>query len=150
MAEAVFASLASTHPLLGTIDSAGTGAYHIGASPDQRTLAVLAKNGVSEYLHAARQVRESDFYEFDYILGMDSQNVKDIKFRRGRLEHKRGAEGLAQVRLFGEYGGRRGAEEVEDPYYGGSKGFDINYEQMVRFSRAFLKTLEEDHQGTKL
>jgi low molecular weight phosphotyrosine protein phosphatase len=154
MAEAVFHSTAGpTHPLIGTVDSAGTGAYHIGSSPDQRTLAVLSKNGVTEYLHAARQVREADFYAFDYILGMDEDNVTNLKFVRSRIQHRKGNEGLAQVRLFGEYGSRlkKGrAEEVEDPYYGGQKGFDVCYEQMVRFSKALLETIENDGKGTKL
>jgi low molecular weight phosphotyrosine protein phosphatase len=153
MAEAVFRSSALTHPLIDIIDSAGTGAYHIGSSPDQRTLAVLTKNGVTDYLHAARQVRETDFYEFDYILGMDEENVTNLKFMRSRIQHRKGEDGLAQVRLFGEYGSKlkKGrAEEVEDPYYGGQKGFDTCFEQMVRFSKAFLETIENDQKVPEL
>lgn len=53
-------------------------------------------------------------------------------------------EGLGKVMLFGEFGGKGGRkEEVEDPYYGGDDGFDVAYEQAVRFSKAFLKKLEE-------
>jgi low molecular weight phosphotyrosine protein phosphatase len=41
--------------------------------------------------------------------------------------------------LFGEFSGKKKAEEVDDPYYGGRDGFEIAYEQCVRFSKNFLK-----------
>lgn len=41
--------------------------------------------------------------------------------------------------LFGEFGGKGKAEIVDDPYYGGRDGFEIAYEQIVRFSNNFLK-----------
>lgn len=41
--------------------------------------------------------------------------------------------------LFGEFGGKKRAEEVDDPYYGGRDGFEIAYEQIVRFSKNFLE-----------
>jgi low molecular weight phosphotyrosine protein phosphatase len=44
--------------------------------------------------------------------------------------------------LFGVWGGK-GKEEVDDPYYGGARGFDIAYEQVERFSKGFVKMLEE-------
>jgi low molecular weight phosphotyrosine protein phosphatase len=40
--------------------------------------------------------------------------------------------------LFGEFSGKKKAEIVDDPYYGGSEGFEIAYEQIVRFSNNFL------------
>jgi low molecular weight phosphotyrosine protein phosphatase len=46
--------------------------------------------------------------------------------------------------LFGEHSGKKKAEEVDDPYYGGRDGFDIAYEQCVRFSKNFLKDVFPD------
>jgi low molecular weight phosphotyrosine protein phosphatase len=154
MAEAVFRSITqqAPHSLIGLVDSAGTGAYHIGSSPDTRTIQVLDDHGINDYIHAARQVRESDFEDFDYIMGMDNENVSNLRFIKARIVHRRNGDetGLAQIRLFGEFGGRKGGrkgEEVDDPYYGGRDGFSICYEQMGRFSRAFLATLEEQEKN---
>lgn len=47
--------------------------------------------------------------------------------------------GKAKVMLFGEFSGRQRPEEINDPYYGARDGFDVAYEQCVRFSRNFLK-----------
>lgn len=141
MAEGVFRSLASTHPLIKNIDSCGTGAYHAGESPDPRTMRVLQSHGIKNYRHAARKVRSpQDFEEFDYILAMDGMNLEDLRglVRRAGL----GEEVEGKVRLFGEFGGR-GEEEVGDPYYGGGKGFEVAFEQVERFSRGLLKVVEE-------
>ena len=60
---------------------------------------------------------------------MDGENLKDLQ----RVHQKAG--GSAKVMLFGEYAGKKKAEVVEDPYYGGRDGFDIAYEQCMRFSK---------------
>jgi low molecular weight phosphotyrosine protein phosphatase len=158
MAEGVFRHITQNpnkpHPLIGYVDSAGTGAWHIGCSPDPRTTATLDSNGIDDYEHAARQVRESDFEEFQYILGMDNENVSNLKFMKNRIIHRRGGkeEGLAHVGLFGDYGGKRGSkgEEIDDPYYGSDNGFKKAYEQSQRFTNAFLKKIEEEDRNGKL
>lgn len=157
MAEAVFRHItqdpANPHPLIGHVDSAGTGAWHIGCNPDPRTTATLDARGIDEYQHAARQVRESDFEEFDYILGMDKENVSNLNFMKNRILHRRSGkeQGLAHVGLFGDYGGKHGnkGEEIDDPYYGGNNGFTKAYEQAERFTKAFLKMLQEKEDGRK-
>lgn len=140
MAEAVFRSLTSVDPPRVTIiDSAGTGAYHAGDSPDPRTMSTLEDNHILDYDHAARKVRNSDFTTFDYILAMDKENLHDLQRLRQRVLGKDGAtQGKGKVVLFGDFGGRQG-EEVVDPYYGARNGFEVAYEQMVRFSRGFIE-----------
>lgn len=154
MAEAVFRGVVQNppHPLIGWVDSAGTGAYHIGSSPDQRTLKTLSNHGTTDYVHAARQVRESDFEEFQYIFGMDNENVSNLRFMRNRILHRRNGDetGVAKVHLFGEFGGKKRKEEVEDPYYGGDSGFETCHEQLTRFSKAFLVHVEEQDKKNKL
>ena len=153
MAEGVFQSLTRvdgkpSHPLISSIDSCGTGAYHVSDNPDSRTMSTLKKNGITTYRHAARKFHPtSDFREFDYILAMDDDNLDDLVWLRQREVKKLGSEeGVGKVMLFGEFGGkkRRGGrgEEVQDPYYGGDDGFTVAFEQSVRFSRAFLERLE--------
>ena len=60
------------------IDSAGTGGYHIGSLPDQRMRAHARRRGLV-LDHRCRQVSESDFYDFDIIIGMDASNVADLR-----------------------------------------------------------------------
>lgn len=60
MAEGIFQSLANKPPYQGRvkkIDSCGTGAYHVGEGPDDRTMATLEEHGITDYVHRARKVR---------------------------------------------------------------------------------------------
>jgi low molecular weight phosphotyrosine protein phosphatase len=153
MAEAVFRHLtintSPPHPHISLIDSAGTGAYHTGSSPDSRTMKVLRKNSITGYRHAARKVTSDDFETFDWIFAMDQDNLEDLEDMRRRVRKKLTRDEapdevdkrMGRVTLFGDWGGSEG-EEVIDPYYGADNGFDVAYEQMQRFSRGFLKHLE--------
>ena len=136
-----------------TIDSAGTGAYHALSPPDPRTLAELKRHGITSYDHAARKVRASDFYTFDFLFAMDSENLEDLNDARDRLVKQRGkksGEKLGRVLTFGDrrFGGvpedeEGEGEEVVDPYYGGKDGFETAYQQVHTFSRGFLNWLEK-------
>lgn len=138
MAEGVFRSLTKSHPGIGEVDSAGTGAYHTDDPPDSRTIDTLRKHGITDYDHGARQVRPQDFHAFDYIFAMDAYNLSDLQRSQRRLESK-GAKTKATVMLFGDFGGKRKGEEVVDPYYGADHGFETVFEQVSRFSRNFLQ-----------
>lgn len=151
MAEAVFRYLIHpSHPLIAEVDSAGTVAYHVGGSPDRRTMKTLLANGITEYRHVARKVTATDFERFDWIFAMDQENWEDLAYMRNRLMKKRrGATGnteaedsLGKVMLWGSAGGFIG-EQVVDPYYGVDNGFDVCFEQMMRFGKGFLKSLDE-------
>ena len=140
MAEAVFRSLTSANPHISHVDSAGTGAYHAGDSPDSRTIDTLANNGIVDYAHGARKIQSSDFTKFDYILAMDRENLRDLRRLEQRVIKTDGDRARGKVMLFGDFGGRKG-ETVIDPYYGANDGFEIAYEQMVRFSEGFLRNI---------
>ncbi|KAI9663781.1 MAG: hypothetical protein M1821_007271 [Bathelium mastoideum] len=153
MAEAVFRHLTNhgketSHPQIDQIDSAGTGAYHEGDGPDPRTMSTLEANGITDYNHAARKFVPDDFRTFDYILAMDSDNKAYLDRLRARILKQKGAEEsqLGRVSLFGSFGGKSKREEVIDPYYGARDGFEVAYEQMVRFSKGLLKDIEEEDQ----
>lgn len=142
MAEAVFANRTKSHPLISRVDSCGTGAYHVGSDPDPRTQEVIEKHGITDYRHAARKVKPEDFMEFDYVFGMDNENVYNLERVRERAAKKRmdqegrgpNEPGLAEVRLWGEFGGKKGrkgaGEEVQDPYYGADDGFEVLYDTL--------------------
>lgn len=61
------------------VDSAGTHAYHIGEQPDKRSQISARKFGVDLSTQRGRQVHESDFYHYDYILAMDESNLANLQ-----------------------------------------------------------------------
>lgn len=140
MAEAVFRSLSSPHShRFSRISSAGTGAYHAHSPPDPRTISVLRKHGITSYDHGARKVSKRDFEEFDLLIAMDRDNVRELERMKRRVEG-RGGGVKARVRLFGEFDGEGGeVEEVGDPYYGRDDGFEEVFQQVLRFSRGLLR-----------
>lgn len=149
MAEGVFRhmtrfGLPDADPRIRNVDSCGTGAYHEGQSPDHRTVAELEEHGITEeqYDHAARKFVTDDLINFDFIFAMDKDNLRHLEQARTRFIKKGTVDEfkVAKVQLWGAYGGK-GQEEVVDPYYGARNGFQIAYEQMIRFSEGFLKDL---------
>ena len=109
-AEAVMRQLIEQRGLQGEIevDSAGTGGWHVGAPPDERATAAARLRGI-ELTGAARQVTRVDFEEFDLLLAMDRQNLRELLAKAPPgLEYK--------VRLLADV-------DVPDPYYGEGDGF---------------------------
>lgn len=99
-------------------DSAGTASYHVGNPPDRRmTDATISKLGI-ELVGQGRQFQASDFKDFDLILAMDRANYQDILALdpRGQYSDK--------VHLMCEYCTKYSTEDVPDPYYGGTEGFN--------------------------
>ena len=93
------------------VDSAGTENYHIGAAPDSRSIQHAKKRGYDLTALRARQVRQSDFHEFDLILAADDLNISALKrVCPPELRHK--------IVLFLEN------VPLPDPYYGGASGFE--------------------------
>lgn len=143
LAEGVFRSLVQTRGLAShyRIDSAGTGAWHTGESPDARSIAVAKKNGVL-LSGRARQVERADFGEFDYVIAMDRQNLLDLRALA------RGSDGGAQVHLLREFDPEPGDQQVPDPYYGGPEGFDHVYAMVHRACAALLEKLEAERRAS--
>jgi protein-tyrosine phosphatase len=107
------------------IDSAGTADWHIGKSPDERTVKAAAQRGYDLSALRARQVSVADFDEFDFILAMDQSNLANLKALQP--EQSRAQLGLFLDYLGDQVGdqvGERSLREVPDPYYGGPQGFE--------------------------
>lgn len=98
------------------IDSAGTAAYHVGQSPDDRMTRVAADAGL-ELRGSARQVAPEDFRRYDLILAMDRDNLTDLR----RIAPE---DATAELRLFREFEEGADGLDVPDPYYGGRRGFE--------------------------
>lgn len=60
------------------VDSAGTGAWHVGEQPDSRSIATARQHGIDITRQRARQLKPHDLDRFDLVLAMDSQNYRDI------------------------------------------------------------------------
>src|SRR6187397_2779742 len=70
------------------VDSAGTGGWHVGDSPDRRACAAGRRRGI-EISGAARQFQRSDFAKFDYVVAMDSSNYDDLAELAPNVEAKK-------------------------------------------------------------
>jgi protein-tyrosine phosphatase len=138
LAEGVFQHLASDSGLTGAVevDSAGTGAWHVGNSSDPRAIEVAQRHGIT-LGSRARQVREEDFFGFDLILAMDRSNLRDLEALRDGITDR---EPTADLRLFREFDPEADGDlDVPDPYFGGPGGFDTVYEMIVRTCRGILE-----------
>ena len=125
-----------------SVDSCGTGDWHIGHSPDERSAsAALARGYDLSYLRS-RQITVNDFSQFDHILVMDKQNLLDVQAMcpadySGRLE------------LFLDYANNYAETlEVPDPYYGGLSGFDHVIDLVEDASKTLLATFQPADSNT--
>lgn len=120
------------------LDSAGTAGYHIGESPDHRAIKAGQTLGYDLQALRARQVKLSDFYQFDLILAMDHQNLDDLqKLRKIALDQAKD-KSVADLRLFDPSG-----RAVADPYYGEQKDFLVMFEHLQDVANDLIKDWQE-------
>jgi len=101
------------------IDSAGTGAWHVGEPADERARVAAARRGF-DLTSVARRVTRADFDRFDYLVAMDRENLIALE----RMAPDRAARG--KVRLLRSFDPRApDGAAVPDPYYGGEDGFEV-------------------------
>lgn len=118
------------------IESAGTHAYHSGAPPDRRAQAAAVRRGVTLAQIRARQVTDRDFETFDYILVMDRENLRELVQRAPPQQRDK-------IHLFLEFAGGR-TDEVPDPYYGGTSGFERVLDLVEQACRELLRHIGAD------
>lgn len=119
-----------------SIDSCGVGAWHIGKAPDSRAQAAAKRRGIDLSQLCARQLTAEDFLAFDYVLGMDNDNLR-------AMHALKPDESNAYVGLFLEFSGTPGAE-VPDPYYGGEQGFEDVLDMIETASQGLIQHLKSD------
>ena len=106
------------------VDSAGTGAYHIGELPDKRSIKIADKYNIDLKNQRARQFSRADFDEFDIIYAMDANNFAHlISLAETEKERKK-------IRLILNEINPNACESVPDPYYGGENGFQNVYNML--------------------
>ncbi|MEL7527336.1 MAG: low molecular weight protein-tyrosine-phosphatase [Pseudomonadota bacterium] len=127
LAEGIFSRLVEDADLTGDflIDSAGTGAWHIGNPPDPRSVDIAARHGIDISQQQARTVTPGDFDRFDVILAMDGDNLAALAAMNNRPR--------AEIRLLLN----APPADVPDPYFGGPEGF----ENVYRLIRSGCETL---------
>ena len=134
-AEGIFKAKAAKTGLSVTLDSAGTGAWHVGHPPDERMVRAAVGRGYDLSALRARRVDIGDFYVYDHILAMDESNYTDLK----ELQPPDGTATLSMMLDFGSGG------EVPDPYYGGTDGFDHVIDLLEEASDGLLRHLKASH-----
>ncbi len=116
------------------VDSCGTANYHIGDTPDSRTISNAKKNGVI-IDHIGRQLQSEDLDHFDMILAMDKSNLTNVFKLQEREEQ---IQKITLLRAFDPY---ENGEDVPDPYYGGDQGFQQVFEILDRSIDSLLNDL---------
>ena len=106
------------------IDSAGTSNYHIGNSPDRRSVAVAKKYGIDISNLKGRQFNVNDFDAFDLIYVMDQSNYNHvISLVRNEEDKEKVKFILNEIYPDQDY-------DVPDPYYGGEYGFESVFKML--------------------
>jgi len=114
-----------------TLDSAGTGDWHVGHPPDKRAQAEARRRGTDISDLRGRQLAVEDFYRFDLILAADAANLRDARALAP-------PDATARVRLMLDLvPGRRG-ESVTDPYYGADDGFAATWADVSAVAAALV------------
>lgn len=120
-AEGVFRSIVdnSDNPSRFIIDSAGTGDWHIGDLPDRRMRVHAQRRGYN-LTHHARQIRPSDFDDFDLIVVMDESNRRNVKALA------RTVDDVDKIVAMGDFiSAYPHYDYIPDPYYEGAEGFEL-------------------------
>ncbi|MHB1567083.1 MAG: low molecular weight protein-tyrosine-phosphatase [Acidiferrobacter sp.] len=139
MAEGIFRHVVGEAGLSADIivDSAGTHAYHIDEPPDSRAQAVAARHGIDISALRGRQATPADLADFDYILAMDTENLAAL--RRIAGAH------AAKIQLLRRFAPDRGDDEVPDPYFGSTSGFERVYDMLEDAAHGLLADIRSRH-----
>jgi protein-tyrosine phosphatase len=137
LAEGILASKLPNDKFL--VDSAGTGSWHIGRAPDNRSIATAQKNGLNISNQKGRQFQRSDFDAFDYIFVMDNHNYNDV-IHLAQNEPQKEKVQLVLDAIFPNEN-----VDVPDPYYGVANGFDMVYQMLDEACEVIAKRLIAKH-----
>ncbi|WP_160726028.1 low molecular weight protein-tyrosine-phosphatase [Bacillus sp. USDA818B3_A] len=132
MAEAFFRRLVKKENLSNKIavDSAATSSWQIGFPPHEGTLNILKKYNISSNGLIGRKLRKEDFRKFDYIIGMDESNIKNIYRITGKSNHPK----IIRLLDLTKY-----RKDVPDPFFTGD--FDETYRLVSSGCRALLNKI---------
>lgn len=122
LAEGILKSKVYSHKTF--VDSAGTGAYHVGEKPDRRSIAIANSYGIDISDQKARKFSVNDFDNFDLIYVMDRSNYDNV-VALAKDEADKAKVSLILNEVFPEED-----LDVPDPYHGGDFGFRNAYKML--------------------
>lgn len=134
LAEAALRAEAERAGLSVTVDSAGTGDWHVGNPPDRRAQATALRHGIDISGYQARQVTPEDFRRFDRIFALDRDNLANLRAMAP-------ADATGSVGLLLDLVPGREGEGVRDPYYGEDDGFETTWADVSAAARAIVAEL---------
>ena len=135
MAEGIFRDLVEKEGLSDqiSVDSAGTGQWHLGKPPHKGTIQLLHSKGIKSEGMNARQLIRDDLESFDYIVGLDRSIMGDIAtLARSSLNKP---EYILLLELIDSY-----TTEVPDPYY--TDNFDEVFDLLYEGCKALLNKIK--------
>ncbi|WP_430608679.1 protein-tyrosine phosphatase [Enterococcus sp. AZ009] len=135
MAEAIYKAEIAKHKLDWQIDSAATSSWEVGHSAHPGTKKRLRQAGISSDGLISRQIIEADFATFDWIIGMDANNVET-------LQALAPADTTAKIRSYLSVVPGKEAEEVPDPYYTGD--FEETYQLLQEGIPYWLEVISSE------
>jgi len=141
MADGLMRKKVADHNLDVVVDSAGTGDWHVGHSPDSRMMETAKRNGVPIDELRGRQFKVADFDEFDRIFVMDKSNFANV------TKLARDEKDTQKVEMFLNLTHPGKDIEVPDPYFGGDEGFQEVFEMLDAGTDVLLKELKEIKQN---
>ena len=114
------------------IASAATSREEIGNPPHHGTVVKLREVGIPVIPHRAVQMTREDYQKYDYLIGMDDWNIRNMKkITGGDPEHK-------MYKLLEFAGSTR---DIADPWYTGN--FDVTYDDIIEGCEGFLLRVAE-------
>ncbi len=133
MSQFVFQDMVNRHNLQDNfyINSAATSREEIGNGPHYGTIRKLQREGIPVLEHRAMQMTRKDYDNYDYLIGMDSANIRNIK----RIA---GGDPDGKVYKLLEFAGS--GRDIADPWYTGN--FDETYRDVVEGCEALFKKLQ--------
>ena len=137
LAEGILASKLPENNFI--VDSAGTGNWHVGKQPDERSIAVAKKNKLDISFQKGKQFKSTDFDNFDYIYVMDNSNYEDVIKLANNEEQKNKVQLILNELFPGEN------VDVPDPYYGIQNGFDTVFNMLDQTCDVIAKKLIAKH-----
>ena len=135
MAESVLTHLVTRRGLAPVFEiaSAATSREEIGNPPHYGTVNKLREVGISVVPHRAVQMTKADYEYYDYLIGMDTANIRNMmRIAGGDSDGK-----IYKLLTFAD-----SARDVADPWYTGD--FDATYQDVMTGCEAFLKYLEKE------
>ena len=134
LAEAAFRAEAERIGLDAEVDSAGTGAWHVGEPPDPRAQALAGAKGLPINHLRGRQLTREDFRHFTHIFALDRQNLADIRALAP-------SDASAEIGLLMDVVEGRAGHGVTDPYFGAEEGFEVTWRDVNTAARALAERL---------